>query len=1088
MKKLYAAVMLVALCIFSFTAYAQQKEVTGKVSDANGEPLAGVTVIVKGKNRGTTTDAQGNYRISVDAADALTFSYIGFNDYEETVGSKSHMNVAMNEATEQVEQVVVTGYQTISKERATGAFDIISAGQIEKPTGNIASRLIGATAGLVATQDAYGNPTFEIRGRSTLSTSATEPLLVVDGFAIEGGFSSINPNDVESITVLKDAAAASIWGAKSANGVIVITTKNAKKENDGTTVTVDYSGHLKVSPKMDLDYYLNRASTNDVIDYEVNNFEKCDASTWYPDPYSGDDYYGGESSVYKLLNANRLGQISEAEMKTGIAKYRNLDNTNQLKELFLQNPIVHQENVSVNIATDRTRTMVSAMYQNDRKNFKTQNSEKYMVSFRNQTKLFKWLDLNLNGQYSRTASQNNIDTGAFGYAPYEMILDENGNYIPYEQVSLIYVDKFVPKEKFPYQDWSYNPLQETNNQKKQSWSTNARLQAGLTFKIWKGLNIESRIQYELQEGRSKNYYNEDTYYVRSTINMASTWDNNDTKDVLNDDVVTPNLPSGGILTQSRSQREVMTIRNQVNFNHTFADKHAVAVIAGVETIDNVYQSFGNPTTYGYNDETLSVGTFPNIKGSSYYNWQGSSASYSYVNSFSYTTDRYFSAFGNASYTYDEKYTVSGSVRTDASNLISDDPKYRYAPFWSVGASWQLGKEQFMQDVDWVDALGIRVTYGYNGNVDKSTSFRPLLSMGTSPNVATGAYTATVSSYANPTLRWEKTRTWDVGVDFRLLNGKLFGKLDVYNKYSEDLIGSVSLPYVQGAKEMKMNTAEVSNKGFELEIGSALKISKNVSWTGNLSIAYNKNKIEKLATVPAYAYDLVYITSPEDRSYAWMKGYDMNTLWCYKYGGLMNGGTEANPEMKPTIVGKDGSQQFINSWPSGDAMNISYEMGTLVAPWTMAFSTAFQVYDFDISMIVTGKFGHKFMRTGFNYPGISGNSIPNRYYQDVLNCNPNEMIPMPQTEVETKYYFWDRFHPFMSYLAENAGHIRLQELSVAYNLPKKAAKWLGVRNLKVYAQANNPFSIYFNGYKEDPEFAYGNMRLQASYTFGIKCSF
>ena len=283
--------------------------------------------------------------------------------------------------------------------------------------------------------------------------------------------------------MLKDAAAASIWGAKSANGVIVITTKNAKKENDGTTVTVDYSGHLKVSPKMDLDYYLNRASTNDVIDYEVNNFEKCDASTWYPDPYSGDDYYGGESSVYKLLNAHRLGQISEAEMKTGIAKYRNLDNTNQLKELFLQNPIVHQENVSVNIATDRTRTMVSAMYQNDRKNFKTQNSEKYMVSFRNQTKLFKWLDLNLNGQYSRTASQNNIDTGAFGYAPYEMILDENGNYIPYEQVSLIYVDKFVPKEKFPYQDWSYNPLQETNNQKKQSWSTNARLQARLTFKI-----------------------------------------------------------------------------------------------------------------------------------------------------------------------------------------------------------------------------------------------------------------------------------------------------------------------------------------------------------------------------------------------------------------------------------------------------------------------------------------------------------------------------------------------------------------------------------------------------------------------------
>lgn len=1077
MKKLYTATMLVVMCLFSFSAYAQQKEVTGKVSDADGNPLAGVTVIVKGTNRGTTTDAQGNYQIKVDAKDALTFSYIGYADYEENVGTKTSVNVAMNEASEQLEQVVVTGYQTISKERATGSFDIISADQIEKPTGNIASRLVGAAAGLVATQDAYGNPTFEIRGRSKLSIDATEPLLVVDGFAIEGGFESINPNDVESVTVLKDAAAASIWGAKSANGVIVITTKNAKRDGDGTTVTVDYSGFLKVSPKMDLDYYLNRASTNDVIDYEVNNFYKWDASLWYIDPYSGADYYDGTSSVYKLLNAHRLGQISEAEMNAGIAKYRQYDNTDQLKELFLQNPIVHQENVSVNIATDRTRTMISALYQNDRKHYKTQNSEKYMVSFRNQTKLFKWLDLALNGQYSRTASEDNVDTNAFDYAPYEMIVDEAGNYVPYDQVSLDYVDKFVPKGAFPYADWTYNPLQETEGRSLKSWSTNARIQAGLTFKIWKGLNIESRVQYEMQEGRTKNYYTEDTYKVRSTVNMAATWDKNTGE-------VTSNLPKGGMLGQSRTQREVMTIRNQVNFNHTFAEKHAVAVIAGIETIDNVYQEFGNPTTYGYNDETLSVGTFPNIKGSTYKNWQNSNGSYSYVNSFTYMTDRYFSAFGNASYTYDEKYTVSGSVRTDASNLISDDPKYRYAPFWSVGASWQLGKEQFMQDVDWVDALGVRVTYGYNGNVDKSTSFRPLIDMGTATNVATGGYTAKVSSYANPALRWEKTRTWDVGVDFRLLKGKLFGKLDVYNKNSMDLIGSVTLPYVQGTSSMKMNTAEVSNKGFELEIGSALKISKNVSWTGNLMLSYNKNKIEKLSSSPSNAYALVY----SGGSSAWMQGYDMNTIWAYKYGGLMNGGTEANPAMKPTLVGKDGNQQFFNSWPAGDAMNISYEMGTSVAPWTMAFSTAFQVYDFDISMIVTGKFGHKFMRTGFNYPGISGNSIPNRYYNEILNCDPNQMIPMPQTEVETRYYFWDRFHPYMSYLAENAGHIRLQELSVAYNLPKKAAKWLGVRNLKVYAQANNPFSIYFNDYDEDPEFAYGNMRLQASYTFGIKCSF
>lgn len=1073
MKKLYKTVLLCALCIFSLSAFAQQKQVKGKVADGDGNPLAGVTVIVKGTNRGTTTDAQGNYAISVGQNESLTFSYLGYEAYEESVGNKTQMNVEMAEAAAQIEQVMVTGYQTISKERATGAFDIISADQIEKPTGNIASRLIGAAAGLVGSQDAYGNPTFEIRGRSRLSTGVTEPLLVVDGFAIEGGFETINPNDVASITVLKDAAAASIWGAKSANGVIVVTTKNAKKADEKATVTVDYSGFLKVRPQLDIDYYMNRASADDVLDYTIDNFYKWDASQWHPE---SSDYSDGSATAFKIMNNHRLGRITEAQRDAALKELRGKDNTDQIKEYFLQNPIVHQENISVNIATDRTRTTLSALYQNDRKNFKTQNSEKYMVSFRNQTKLFKWLDMNLNGQYSRTASENSYES-PFGLAPYEMIVDENGDYIRYDGgVSPEYVAENVPIEKFPYQNWTYNPLEEMRGQKLQSWSTNARIQAGLTVKIIEGLNIESKVQYELQEGRSKSYYTEDTYYVRDMINKAASWDKKT-------DEVTPNLPSGGVLTQSRTQREIMTIRNQINFNRTFAEKHAVAVVAGVETIDNVYQSFGNPTTYGYNDATLSVGTFPNGPTGTK-NWQNASQSFSYTNSFSYTTDRYFSAFGNAAYTYNDKYTVSGSIRTDASNLITDDPKYRYAPFWSVGASWQIGKEKFMEDVDWVDMLTLRATFGYNGNVDRTTSFKPLISVSGSPSVATNEYTASISSYANPTLRWEKTRTWDVGVDFNLLKGKLYGKLDIYSKNSMDLIGSVTLPGVQGTSSMKMNTAEVSNKGFELEVGSALRISKNVRWTGNLMVAYNKNEIVKLATTPSNAYALAY----SGGSSAWMEGYDMNTLWAYKYGGLMNGGSEANPEMKPTLVGKDGVQQFFNSWPGGDAMNISYEMGTLVAPWTASFATSFQVYDFDISLMLTGKFGHKFMRTGFNYPGMSGNPVPNKYYQDVLNCDPNEMVPLPQTEVETRYYFWDRFYPYMSYLAENAGHIRVQELSVAYNLPKKACKWLGVKNMKFYAQTNNPFSIYFNSYDEDPEFQYGSMRLQASYTFGIKCTF
>ena len=649
-------------------------------------------------------------------------------------------------------------------------------------------------------------------------------------------------------------------------------------------------------------------------------------------------------------------------------------------------------------------------------------------------------------------------------------------------MSLYYVDRHVPEGAFPYSDWSWNPLQEMDNRSLTSTSSVARIQAGFTVKIWKGLSFDSRVQYEMMDSHTHNYYNENTYTVRNEVNTSSTWDKET-------NVVTANLPTGGFLDQSRTRRDVITFRNQINFNHTFVDRHAIAFVAGVETIDNRYQSFGSPRTYGYNDETLSVGNFPNgIGGTGVYqltDWQDYNLTLDYQNSFSYMTDRYFSAFGNLSYTYDNRYTVSGSARTDASNLITDDPKYRYSPFWSVGASWQIANESFMEDVSWIDQLTLRATFGYNGNVDKSTTFKPLVNISSSPNVVTGELTGSMSSYGNPTLRWERTGTWDVGVDFNFFRSKLYGKIDVYNKHSEDLIADVTIPAVQGTTSMRLNNGEILNRGFELEVGSALRISRNVTWDGMLTLSYNRNRVASLQQEPTYPYALAMYAGT---SSAWMEGYDMSTLWCYQYGGLINTGTEDAPAMKPTILHKSGLRETFDTWPTGEPMDVSYYMGVMTAPWNMSFSTSFHVYDFDISLILTGKFGHKFMRESFNYPGISGRSIPNAKYYEVVNGDPNEIIPLPQTEIEERYYFWDRFYPYMSYLVADASHIRVQEINVAYNLPKTAVARLRMQSLQVYLQCNNPFNIYFNGYGEDPEFDRGSMRLQAAYTIGLKFKF
>ncbi len=1057
---------------------ANTYSIRGTVVDEENEPLPGATVLIKGTNQGVATDVNGEFILtSHKPACELSVSYVGMQTKDVMASAGKRVTITLSNSDNRLNEIVVTGYQTLSKERATGSFDIIDRKQLEKATGNIASRLMGAAAGLASTQDVYGNPTFEIRGTSSFSVSSA-PLLVVDGFAIEGGFESINPNDVESVTVLKDAAAASIWGAKSANGVIVITTKGgAGHGSKNTVVNVDYSGFYKISPKLDLDYALSRTSTDELIDYEIDTFDKWGSSTWWPE--ETERWWGG-SSVYNLLNEHRLGHITEQQMNEGIARFRGIDNTDQIRKHVLQNPMVLQQNVGINIQTERSNTSLSLLYQNNHDHWKGDADNKYMVSVNNRTSVYKWLDFIFNGNFDYVDQKLNGLGGLTNLQSYENLVDANGNLERYWLMSEYYLNNYAPIASFPYPDWSWNPLDDAWNSDKKATKLNARAQVGLSFKIWKGLTFDSKVQFELIDNHTDNYYNEDSYSVRNVLNSTSSWDRAT-------DVVTPNLPLGGYLDRARTKYSVLTVRNQVNFNQTFADKHTIAFVGGLETTDRHYQYFGYPRVWGYNNKTLTVGTLPGSgkvqgwDGSTYNLW---SSSYNGVASFTDKTDRYFSAFGNASYTYDSKYTVSGSYRTDASNLITDDPAYRYAPFWSVGAGWQIGKESFLREFTWLNRLNLRVTYGYNGNVDKSTTFKPLVNISSTPNVVTGEYTGSIASYGNPTLRWEKTGTWDFGIDYSFFGSKLFGKIDVYNKYSKDLIASREISAVNGTTSMKLNNGEIQNRGFEMEVGSSLNITPDIAWTGNLRLSYNKNEVKSLKVSQHYGYNLV-----GGGSGAWVEGEDMNTLWCYEYAGIDNVGSESSPHYVPTVFYENGERVGFNSYLYGDGTSYCLNMGTKVAPWNVSLGSTFRIYDFDFSFLMTAKFGHKFMRESFNYPAPTGSRFTlNSKYDEIKNCDPNVKCPQPMQDVEDRYYFWDRFYPYLHYLAEDASHIRMQEISLSYNVPKRITSILGMKSAQLTVQTNNPFNIYFNGWKEDPEYAKGSPRLQASYTFGLKLHF
>ncbi len=1059
---------------------SQTFTVFGTVTDENGEKLAGVSIRIGNSRRGTITDIEGNYTLKVRPGDMLTFSFIGMHDHTVKVkAGRKVINVRMEPNAADLDEVVVTGYQTISKERATGAFDIVDKKQLSKPTANIASRLIGTAAGLQATTDINGDPTFEIRGMTSLYADA-QPLVVVDGFAIEGDLKSINPNDVESITILKDAAAASIWGARSANGVIVVTTtKGAQKQG----VSIEVSSFLKVAPKADLDYALSQASSSETIDYEKMAFNK-----WSCTPIADHvNDYNGYSASYSLgltaLNENYLGYLSDEETERLLNSYRTMNNRDQLKKHILQTPITHQHNVTISSRSERINNVLSLMYEGNEYYLQGDNEYKVMVNYRSDVKLFKWLDFNFSGMFAYDKETNN-STGIPDLAPYEMLVNPDGSRA---SVGYYYympnIERYVPTESFPYSDWTYNPITERENQDITSTDINARIQAGLRFNIIKGLTFESRFQYELYNTLNRELYNDKTFYVRNLINTSSTWDRETGK-------VTPNLPTGSILKQSRSRVDSWYLRNQVNFNRTF-NKHTIAFIAGTEVSSRVAQTFGNPTTYGYDDDRLTVGTFPNGPGSGTVqalritDWQGQNQTFSYVNSFSYATDRYFSLYGNLSYTFDEKYTISGSARTDASNLITDDPAYRYSPFWSIGASWQIGKEKFMESLTWLNRLNLRVTYGYNGNVDKSTSFKPLINVSSTNNTYTDEPTASISSYGNPTLRWEKTGTWNVGFDYAVLDGRLFGKFDFYNKYTRDLIAQLSIPAINGTTSQKLNNAEMRNRGFEMEIGTSLPIARKIAWTGSLNLSYNKNRITKLFKSSYQGYELT-----QGGTTSYVEGHDANTLWCFEYAGVVNEGTETDPNWQPVIKDKDGNLYNFGGWPTADGRDLCVDMGSKVAPWTMGFSNTFSIYDFDFSFILTGKFGHKFMRQSFNYPVVwGGRATPNRQLSEIINCDPMERIPLPMNgEIEDRFYFWDRFYPYVSYLAENAGVLRMQEINLTYNLPSKALKKLGFNSLQIYAMVNNVFSIYANSFNEDPEFPRGGLKPQPTYTFGLKFQF
>lgn len=1049
----------------------RMRKVSGTVLDANNEPLLGVTVQVAGTQNATATNADGRYTIDIPADRTATihYSYVGMETVTRQLGAKSKATslgtVVMRDDESLLGEVMVTGYQTISRERTTGSFDKVTAEELaSRPTSDLSSALQGLVAGMQGTENEDGTVDFLIRGTSSLYAN-TSPLVVVDGFPIEGTFASINPNDVESVTVLKDAAAASIWGARSANGVIVVTTKKGARNRK---LNVEAQAFWRIGTTPDIDYILSQADSRSSVDYELMTIEHG----WNFSDYTPGGIYGLMSPLteaQELYYNHKYNGLSEADMQAGLDVLRNRSNRSQLKKYLMQQQLLQQYNVNLSGGTEKMDNYLSLMYERNAEATIKRGYERFMLNY-NSTYRF---NSHITGTAAVTWQKKERETSGVTVSdfanlqPYEMLLNDDGTYAyntgGFNRQELASVDT----SSFPYSDFSYNMLQEVRNRSYKTKSDKLRVQLGLTAKIFKGLDYDIKYQYEINKSNYRNVDGEDTYAVRYDLNYYSDYD------AETGTCTKSYLPKGSRINSGRSENHNQVFRNQLTYNNTFASKHDVSALAGIEVSEYVTSTNSDATTWGFNEKTNTItapyyGTMENIgdiEGTGY-------MAYYYLlpyfgSSYSERTDRYVSYFGNASYVYDERYGASFSARSDGSNFVSQDKSLRWSPMWSIGAKWNMHKESFMKTAPWVDRLTLRATFGYNGNAEKSTSPQTLISVFS--NSTTQTDVASIASYGNPRLRWEKTRTINLGADFSLWRNILSGKVEYYNRQSKDVIGSIAIPSTYGSTTQKFNNAEISNKGIEVELTGKYNIkSLGLGIRSTATFAYNKNVVEDLYNPNIYCYEYMYASTLGYNYY--VEGRPVGAVYCYEYAGMKDG--------VPQVKGPDGStcgfdDLSLHNNSIGSEEFLTYK-GSVISPCTFGWANEFSWKGLSLYVYLTGKMGGVFRAPVAETPPLEG--YGSSFISKFMSYYEGDGSTMPAFPADGDYmcYRWGRYMPYLSCFVHDASFIRVKELTLSYQLPQTLIRKIGIKQAKVFCQARDLGMLWTaNSLGYDPEWLPGS---------------
>ena len=1030
------------------------------LSATDGKPLQGVFIRVEAQNQRTSSKEDGSFTLPVKHRNGLVkFTYVGHKPLEIEYSAGVSLVVKMIPLENQLDEVEVvsTGYQKIPKERATGSFEFVDNKLLNrKVSTDLVSRLEDVVPSISSMKVFPENKGvllgINVRGMSTMNSNVW-PLVVVDGVPypnnydiFNGNFMNINPNDIENVSVLKDAAASSIWGAQSGNGVIVITTK---KGTFNQPFQLSFNTNMTIGRKPDL-YYYPQMRSSDYVDLEKYLY---DQGYW---TYRLDQYSIAQTPVIQLMKKNRDGLISQQQLDAELTKLKGIDMRDDFTKYYYRPSFNQQYNLQLTGGNQKINTLFSVGWDKNKSSLITSDYERMTLRNRTEFKPVKNLNLSLGLTYTESKRKQAMLNSSgyegvgrgFGNYPYLDLADEKGNPLVVDAVPFnpVFRDTVGGGKLL---DWKYRPLAEINENADILRVKETFLTFGANYRLTDNWKVNGLLSYQYQFEPNDVWRGIGSYEQRSTLNYHATYDQ---------DNVTWVVPYGDYMNKMDRQNQTLQGRLQLEFDQQWGDKHLVSAIAGYE-VRQVKSDMSMKILWGVDPSTLSFQTMPYGIPIKALNGKDGTKTLVDFSTMEATNYRYISYFANASYTYDNRYTLSSSIRKDASNLFGVKSNDRGQPFWSVGAAWNLHKESFI-DTEFIQLLRLKATYGYNGNVNNSTSAYPIIYKENAPHYITGLNYATMQSPPNPNLRWERVGMVNLGLEFGLLDNRISGSFEYYEKYPKDLITATQVDATTGFGLLNVNGADLLGKGMDINLVTENIRSKSFSWRTNLVFSYNRTRVKKSYIDNARGAD--YVTGPYGMTVTPIEGADLYSLLTYKWAGL-------NPET-------GAARGYVNGEISEDYSNIVYNTtvdalenhGSLRPVSFGSVRNTFAYNNLELSFNVAFQLGHVFQRTSFQnesfiLDGMGHSDYALRWQKpgdEAATDVPAFRYPIVMSE--------SRFYANSSALVTKADFIKLRDIQLSYQFGKLGRT--PINNLRIYGYLQNIGILWkANKWGIDPEY-------------------